>query len=152
MNFFAILLLILSTFCGTGRNIFSKGMSFSSCTKGFFKVQAAMFLCGCAVLVPAGIGMLPQMAEETLILSLINTFLLVLAQGFYTLALAGGNVAICSILYSMGFIFPTISGSLLWGEEMTALKILGILCVIPVIIISGQKKASDKWKKVPKNI
>ena len=44
----------------------------------------------------------------------------------------------------MGFIIPTISGMLFWSEEVSAMKILGIIFVIPAVIMSGIKKGSNK--------
>ena len=61
-------------------------------------------------------------------------------QWFYTAAMKSGGVSICSIVFSMGFIFPTVSGMIFWDEPISALKIIGIITVIPTIILSGLSK------------
>lgn len=77
-------------------------------------------------------------AELTKLYSVIYGVLLLAAQCCYTIAMKKGNVSICSIVYSLGFIFPTLSGSLFWNEKLTALNLIGVLLIVPTIIISGK--------------
>ena len=74
-----------------------------------------------------------------MLLSLAYASFLILAQWNYTYALKNGNIGICAIVYSLGFIIPTILGFIFWGENPMPLKLLGIALVIPAIIISGNK-------------
>ena len=64
----------------------------------------------------------------------IATFL---AQWCYTIALSKGPTSICAMVYSFGFIFPTVSGVLFWNETFTVTSILGLLIAISAIIASA---------------
>jgi drug/metabolite transporter (DMT)-like permease len=83
-----------------------------------------------------------SIAPITLVYAIIYGLLLILAQWFYTAALAKGNTALCSTVYSLGFIFPTLSGAILWSEPFSILDVLGILCAVSAVIVSGLKLQS----------
>ena len=136
----AFLLLGLSVVLSTGRNLFSKNLSdVQFGTKPFFLCQCALFLCGGAALVLFGNISFGVVAYQTLIYAAVYAILLIFAQWFYTAALAKGNTALCSTVYSLGFILPTLSGAILWAEAFSFLDLLGIMCAISAVIISGLK-------------
>ena len=112
-------------------------------TKGFFLIQAGLFFAGFVFVTLLGGDIHLQVSGFTLIFSVIYAVTLIAAQWFYTYALGCGNISLCSTVYSMGFIFPTISGMLFWNEEISLTKVLGILVVIPAIYISGTGKKKD---------
>jgi drug/metabolite transporter (DMT)-like permease len=139
----AFLLLGLSVVLSTGRNLFSKNLSdVQFGTKPFFLCQCALFLCGGAALVLFGNISFGVVAYQTLIYAAVYAILLIFAQWFYTAALAKGNTALCSTVYSLGFIFPTLSGVILWSEPFSILDVLGILCAVSAVIVSGLKLQS----------
>lgn len=141
----SIILLILSIVLGTVRNLLSKNISdISFGSKSFFSSQGVIFLSGSMALVLLNGIILGNISVLTFCYSLIYGVLLLLAQWCYTSALKNGKISVCSTVYSLGFIFPTISGCLLWNEKMTFFDIIGILTVIPAIIISGMKKSEHK--------
>ena len=148
MDLISALLLTLSASLSAGRNIFSKSVSgFSIGTKKFFLSQALIFGSGSiAILLFGGISF-SVIAPLTLLYALIYAALLLAAQWCYTAALKNGKTAVCSTVYSLGFILPTLSGAIFWQESLTAFKILGILTVIPAIIISGTGKAKNGKSK-----
>ena len=134
----SIILLGLSILLSAVRNILSKGISeLRFGTKQFFRAQSCIFICGAVILILFTSRALRVPSVLTLFYALIYSILLLSAQYCYTSALKNGNIGICSTVYSLGFIFPTLSGSLFWNEELTFLNIVGILMVIPTIIISG---------------
>lgn len=145
--FFLISSIILSSV----RNILSKSISdLNFGTKQFFIIQSCIFACGSLILVFATSYNFDSTSLLTSIYAIIYSLLLLSAQYCYTVALKKGNVGICSVVYSLGFIFPTLSGRLFWNEKLTLLKILGILMVIPAIIVSGssrntQQKSGDNY-------
>ena len=145
----AYLLLALSIVLSTGRNLFSKklsGIRFG--TRQFFLCQSALFLCGGAALVIFGKISFSAVSYKILIYAVVYAVLLILAQWFYTAALAKGNTALCSTVYSMGFIFPTLSGAIVWSEEFSFLDFAGILCAVSAIVVSGLKEqAREKATK-----
>lgn len=136
----AFLLLGLSVVLSTGRNLFSKNLSeVQFGTKPFFLCQGALFLCGGAALVLFGEISFGSISPITFVYAIIYGLLLILAQWFYTAALAKGNTALCSTVYSLGFIFPTLSGAIIWAEAFSFFDLLGILCAISAVILSGRK-------------
>ena len=145
----AFLLLGLSVVLSTGRNLFSKNLSeVQFGTKPFFLCQGALFLCGGASLVLFGNISFGVVAYQTLICAAVYAILLIFAQWFYTAALAKGNTALCSTVYSLGFILPTLSGAILWAESFSFLDLLGIMCAISAVIISGlRSQAKEKTTK-----
>lgn len=144
MDLYSGALLLLSIILSTGRNIFSKSISqIPAKTKNFYRMQSVIFLCGCLILLfDKSVYILPSM--ETAILAVVYGVLLVSAQWNYTSALQSGAVGLCSIVYSLGFILPTISGALFWNEKLGVLRILGVLLVIPAIVISGSSKGTSR--------
>ena len=143
------LLLGLSVVLSTGRNLLSKNLSdVQFGTKPFFLCQGALFLCGSAALVLFGKISSGVIAYQTLIYAAVYAILLIFAQWFHTAALAKGNTALCSTVYSLGFILPTLSGAILWSEAFSFLDLLGIMCAISAVIISGRKsQAKEKATK-----
>ena len=150
MDSLSLTLLIISILCSAGRNIFSKYIS--SATFGeklFFLSQATIFSVGCIVSFIFGNVMLLSVSTVTVIYALIYGALLISAQWCYTAALRHGKTGICSTVYSLGFIFPTLSGAIFWQEELRVINVVGILIVIPTVILSGKRKgSSDKDLKL----
>lgn len=144
----SILFLSLSIILSCMRNILSKGISeLKFGTKQFFLTQACIFICGSLILILFTNHSFECPSLLTLFYAFVYSILLLSAQYSYTCALKKGNIGICSTIYSFGFIFPTLSGSLFWNERLTRLNIIGILMVIPTIIASGlpaSKKGQQK--------
>lgn len=143
------LLLGISVVLSTGRNLLSKNLSdVQFGTKPFFWCQSTLFLCGAVALVLFGKISFGVVAYQTLIYAAVYAILLIFAQWFYTAALAKGNTALCSTVYSLGFILPTLSGAIFWAELFSFLDLLGIMCAISAVIVSGLKsQAKEKATK-----
>lgn len=141
----AFLLLALSIVLSTGRNILSKNLSdISFGARPFFSCQGVLFLGGAAALLLFGRVSFTSLAPITLIYAVIYAILLIFAQWFYTSALSKGNTALCSTVYSLGFILPTLSGALFWSEGFSVLDALGILCAVAAVILSGMRAQGSK--------
>ena len=144
----SLLFLGLSIILSSVRNILSKGISdVKFGTKQFFLTQACIFICGSLVLILVANQNFERPSLPTLFYSTLYGILLLSAQYCYTSALKKGNIGICSTVYSLGFIFPTLSGNLFWNERLTGLNIIGILMVIPTIIISGMPSSKNGQQK-----
>ena len=143
------MLLGLSVVLSTGRNLLSKNLSnVRFRTRPFFWCQSALFLCGAVALVLFGKISSGVVAYQTLIYAAVYAILLIFAQWFYIAALAKGNTALCSTVYSLGFILPTLSGAILWTESFSFLDLLGIMCATSAVIVSGLKsQAKEKATK-----
>lgn len=143
----ATLLLILSILLSSARNIFSKRISSARFgTRRFFLLQALLFSGGAAVAaVGAGAnGTLPS--RYTVITGLIYGVLLLLAQWLYTAALASGKTALCSTVYSLGFVIPTLYGALIAEEGLRWTDGLGVLCAALAVVLSGVAKGGFRGK------
>lgn len=150
----ALFLLLLSIGLSTGRNLLSKNMSgITFGTKQFFHRQAILFGSGAGALILFGNMLWRMPSLQTLVYAVIYAILLIFAQWFYTAALGNGNTALCSTVYSMGFILPTLSGTLIWSEPFSALDLAGILCAAAAVCCSGslpkQNKNTDKRYFLP---
>lgn len=140
------LLLLTSIVLSTGRNIFSKRISkmpFGS--REFFLHQCVIFIFGGIAITVLGQISWESISHITLICAFAYGIALICAQWFYTSALSHGNTALCSTVYSMGFIIPTVSGALFWSENFTVIDFFGVLLAIAAILFSkSSSKNSDK--------
>ena len=134
------LLLVLSIVLSTGRNLLSKDLSHVRFkTKPFFSCQSILFLFGAIAVLTFGKVSFAPVASATVLYSIVYGFLLILAQWFYTAALSSGNTAACSTVYSLGFIFPTLSGAILFDEAFSLVDLLGVLSAVAAVVLSGLK-------------
>ena len=134
------LLLALSVALSAGRNLLSKKISalpFGS--RAFFLCQGALFLCGGIALLLFGGIPRNGLSAETMGYAVPYGLLLILAQWFYTAALAEGSTALCSTVYSLGFILPTLSGAILWSEPFSIHSASGVLCAAAAVVVSGTR-------------
>lgn len=79
--------------------------------------------------------------------SLIYGVLIASSQGMYTLALKSGNTSICSLIYSFGFIIPTVSGALFWNESFGWNQYLGLILAVLTIIFSANTDVKTTGSK-----
>ena len=141
----AYLLLALSVVLSSGRNLLSKNLSgIKFGTRNFFLCQCVLFSFGGVALVLFGKISRSHIAPITFIYATVYALLLVLAQWFYTAALSKGNTGLCSTVYSLGFILPTLSGAIFWEETFSFLDLSGVLCAIAAVVISGLKQKSKE--------
>lgn len=141
------LLLALCIALSSTRNMCSKSISSEPFgQKNFFLQQLIIFATGGVLLLFLSIGSLGEIAWETVIYAIIYAAMIITAQWTYTMALSTGGASICATVYSLGFIFPTLSGMMFWGEEVTVFKIIGIILVIPALIFAGRGKGTSNAK------
>lgn len=134
----------LSIVLSVGRNMFSKNISgFKFGTYEFFKTQAILFFSGTVILLIPFAVSAESLSLQTFWYSVIYALLLICAQWGYTAALGKGNTSVCVTLYSLGFVFPTVSGALFWNEKFSLENLFGLLAVILAVIISGKKEKSE---------
>lgn len=141
---FAYLLLAISVSATAGRNAISKKTAVGSdaLRVDFFLSQAVLFFSAGLLLLCIGAGSLGSISSLTLIYGLIYGVLLVLSQWMLTLSLKTGSTAICSTVYSFGFILPTLSGAIFWHEPFLPKDGIGLGIVILVILLSIRGKSN----------
>lgn len=141
MNGVTLQLLILSIVCSTVRTVFSKKLgTVNSNRHNFYITQALLFAVAAIAILILNIRSTGQLTEATVFLSLLYGVFTVLSQWMYTIALVKTSVSICAMVYSFGFIIPTVFGTVIWHERVNAFKIISILlCICTVILASVNK-------------
>ena len=135
-----LLILGLSVLLSAGRNAVSKRTAVDMTDKrGFFLSQTVLFLCAALLLAVGSVRTLSA-SPLTLLYGVIYGVLLVLAQWMLTLSLARGNTSLCSVVYSLGFVLPTLSGTLFWNESFTLRDGVGLALAISVILLSAKRE------------
>ena len=145
MNKENLLFLVLSVVLSTGRNITSKKTATSNDKKAdFFFSQTVLFGTATLILLLFVLSAPAKISTITYLYGLIYGILLILSQWMFTIALKTGNTSVCSVVYSLGFILPTLSGSLFWNESFTLLNGVGVALAIGIIVFSAQTKSKEK--------
>ena len=140
MELLHILLLMVSISCGALRSVLTKGYSSLAFGKrSFYIAQCSLFFSGALVMLfDAGTSIL-RPSSLTLLFAFIYGVLIVTAQWCYTVAMKLGKTGICAAVYSLAFIFPTLSGIIFFSESISVINFFGVALVIPTIIISAKK-------------
>ena len=150
------ILLALSIALSSCRNLFSKKLSDAPFgTREFFKRQGVLFICGAFSIIVFKGAELTIPSGETAIYAVLYALFLVFAQWFYTIALSKGSTSMCSCVYSMGFVIPTVAGAFLWSEQFVAFDFLGVALAVAAVICSArpsEKRESAKSCFIPLSI
>lgn len=147
MNHVTLLLLILSIVCSTARAVFSKKLGAISGGKySFYITQTVLFAVSAVVIFVLNMKNIGHPSETAVLFALAYGILTVLSQWMYTIALTRAPVSVCAMVYSFGFIIPTIFGTIVWRERVHALKIISILLCICTIILTSLKNDDDSKK------
>ena len=139
----ALFLLALSIVCSTARAVFSKKLgALSDGRRGFYLTQAVLFAVAAAVLLTLNVRSIARPSQTAVLLAVAYGVLTVLSQWMYTLSLTRCPVSVCAMVYSFGFILPTVFGTVVWREPVNAFKIVSILlCIGTIFLASGKSDA-----------
>lgn len=143
------LYLLLSVSLTSGRNIASKKTAAdNSAASHFFFSQSMLFLAADLLLISFSLTSFSAVSTTTVIYGIIYGVLLILSQWMFTLALKIGSTAICSVVYSLGFIIPTVSGAIFWDEKFTLTDLIGLILALITIAFTviGKEKGSNNGK------
>lgn len=83
-----------------------------------------------------------------IVMTVIFGLCTMLSQMLLIIAMKNGSVAICSLIYSCGFLIPTIFGTIYYREKISLVWILGIaLLVAGIFAATGSidKAKSKRW-------
>lgn len=139
-----LLYLFLSVSLSSGRNITTKKTAIDTNVKSqFFLSQTLLFGAGGLLISFFGIKDLANISTLTIVYGVIYGILLIASQWAFAFSLKLGSAAICSVIYSLGFILPTVSGAVFWGEDFTVLHLLGIFGAISVILLTARKDGAN---------
>lgn len=140
-----LLYLFLSVTLSAGRNIASKKTAVYTNKKAqFFLSQTIIFASAALLLLLFYVNNRTEMAWITFVHGLAYGVLLISSQWMFTLALKNGNTSVCSVVYSLGFILPTVSGTLFWGEDFGFLQLIGVFVSVAIILLTAKKDGSEK--------
>ncbi len=81
-------------------------------------------------------------------LAVLYAFFTLMSQILFMKATDNGDVALSSLIYFCGFLFPTVFGAIAYKEDITALKVIGILVILlsfAVSTTSDGKRINRKW-------
>lgn len=137
-----LLFLSISVILSAGRNLTSKKTATVYNGKSdFYLFQTVLFGTAAVLLALLVVIMPTKISMLTCFYGGVYGVLLILSQWMFTLALKKGNTSVCSVIYSLGFILPTVSGSIFWGESFTVQNGIGIVLAVTVILLSAKKSA-----------
>ena len=63
-----------------------------------------------------GVKDLGSVSVITMVYGVVYGILLIVSQWAFAFSLKTGSAAVCAVIYALGFIFPTLSGAVFWGE------------------------------------
>lgn len=142
-----VLWLIFAVMLGTGRSVFSKRMP-SGTKRGFYFNQFLLFVSGTVGIFLCNIKAFATATQTTLMYGFLFGVVTIIAQWCYTVALNKGPTSICAMVYSFGFIFPTVSGALFWNEPFGITTFIGLLVAVAAIIASSFSDKKEDKKEI----
>lgn len=140
-------LLILSVLFSSGKSLLSKALGLSmGSARSFFLMNTLISAAALAVLTGTVLAGNMLGGSGTLSLSLFTVLTAVGfaaatvgAQYFYMRALAAGPMAFGALVYSCGFIIPTVLGTIIWHESVSAFQLVGMLLLPAAFALYGSK-------------
>ena len=143
-----LMYLLLSVCLSSGRTIASRKTAADANKRSqFFLFQTVLFASAVLLLFALNIKDLGFVSVTTVIYGMIYGLLLVSSQWLFTLALKNGNTSVCSVIYSLGFLLPTVSGAVFWNEAFTVLQLAGILMAVAAIFLAAKKNEAESESK-----
>ncbi len=136
------LLLFLSVSASTARGALSKklGSSFAGRRRFFFLHFLLFSFAAWFVFLFRGGAFLPHRGT-LLSLSLAYGALTVLAQAAYTAALRTCDLSLSGMIYSFGFLIPTLFGTFVYREAVTPGKAVSLVLVLLTIVLAARRPA-----------
>jgi drug/metabolite transporter (DMT)-like permease len=142
------LYLLLSVGLSAGRNLTSKKTAADAKDRSsFFFSQAVLFLSAALILAVFNPRAFALASPVALMQGVVYGVLLILSQWMFTLALRHGSTSVCSVIYSLGFILPTISGAVFWNESFTASHFCGLLMALAVILLTVKRDGCKRGER-----
>lgn len=140
--------LLLSVSLSAFRNTASKKTAKQAKTMPtFFFSQAVLFLAAAALSAVCNSGAFAALSAAVVGYGILYGILLVLSQWMLTFSLRSGSTSVCSVIYSLGFVLPAVSGALFWHEPFTRMNALGLVLALTVILLTVKKNGSEPGGK-----
>ncbi len=144
----AYLLLFLSVLCAGIRSVCTKlGNRYMTEKQHILIFNFWLFLFGGIVIgIKCAVGGI-ELSMYSLLLSALYALFTLLSQMLFMKATDNGDVALSSLIYSCGFLLPTLFGAVVYREELTAFKALGIIVILASFAVSTFSKNGNVNKK-----
>ena len=147
-------LLCISLTLGVGKNLLSAvGKEKFQGLKNLLFLNVVTALAGFIVFSISGIRFSLMQGWQFFTLSALYALFTVLSQTFFVMAVKSGETSVCSMIYSSGFLIPTLFSIFYFHENASVWKIVGIILLfISVFVISvplGKKSGEKKRKYLP---
>lgn len=102
------------------------------------------------VVIMAALGGARMMPAQGFILAALFGLMFVVTLSTMTLALSLGHMGVTLLIQNSSLIVPVIYGMLVWNEQMTVPKGIGIACVLLMLVLSaGDLSAKDGESSAP---
>lgn len=141
------LLLATSVMLGTGKNMVSKytGDKFSGLAN-LFKTNIITSLIAIIVFGIQGLNTDIFKTPLALLFAFLYGIFTMFSQMFFIKAVEYSAAAVCSLIYSMGFILPTLFSVIAFSEDFGILKIIGLLLILGCFLLVGNVKGGNTKK------
>ena len=139
------LLLIISVILAVTKNTVSKsGRDIFSGISGLFKTNIITSVTG-IVIFGIGVSFVHITEPCFLVLAFLYGIMTMLSQTFYIFATKNGSLSVCSLIYSCGFIIPTLFSFFAYNESISTSKALGIIILTAsIFIVTGKLRGNGK--------
>lgn len=136
------LLLLLSLAGAIMKNILPKtsGKAFAQ-IGNLMTVNIIAGILGMLLFAAGGLQISYIFNPQLLGMGILYGILTVAMQSFYMMAVEKGSVSVCSLIYASSFMIPTIFSVIVYDENCTFLKGLGIMCMLISLILVSMKDA-----------
>ena len=136
------LLMLFSIGLATSKNILSK-----LCPKGrVFSCQAVSFFTASILALVFSIWTGLRVTPYILLTAVAYAAFMLGAQAAYIKAVSIGDFAISSLMYSCGFVVPSLLGALIFQEPITLTQILGLIVMIISFVLANLPRKAEKMK------
>ncbi len=141
------ILLMTSVLLGTGKNMVSKytGDKFSGLAN-LFKTNIVTALIAIMVFGFKGVNLEIFKNPIAFTLAVFYGIFTMISQMLFIKAVEYSSTAVCSLIYSMGFVLPTLFSIIALGEPFGAFKLIGFILILISFLLVGNLKGGNTNK------
>ena len=141
-------LLALSMSAAVTKNMVSRaGKAAFGSGRGMLRANMATAVLGLIVFGIAGLNF-SLFTADVLVLAVLYGLCTLIAQTLHIIAVRTGPVSVCSLIYSSGFIIPSVFSTLAYGEPFSLGRGVGVaLLLVSIVLVSAPsaEKGGRKW-------
>lgn len=143
------LLLIISVACGVAKNLISKsGNDKFSWPDGMLFSNIITALLAIVIFMSGKTNFSSMMSPGIIVQAFVLGACTMLSQMLHIIAVKNGSVSVCSLIYSCGFVIPTIFGIAAFGDYVSVTAIIGIIMLMAgIYAVSMPDSCGSNGKK-----